>query len=169
MATKRAGNAEALGEMIMYRASITVGWMILAMTCQFSGLATAETVLFPAGATWRYLDNGSDQGVAWRTNTFNDAAWSNGPAPLGYGHAPLEHTVISYGTNSLRKYITSYFRRTFAVSNASSYTVLRLELLRDDGIVLYINGSEVLRDNMPGGPVTYQMLASTKIGAPDET
>src|SRR5205823_3373689 len=34
-------------------------------------------------------------------------------------------------------------------------------LQRDDGAVLYLNGAEIGRNNMPGGAITYQTHAST--------
>ncbi|MEI6971843.1 MAG: metallophosphoesterase family protein [bacterium] len=155
--------------MITPRASRMAGWLSLAAVLLIRGVAPGETVLFPAGSIWRYLDNGSDQGTAWITPAFNDSGWASGPAPLGYGHAPLERTVISYGGVASDKYITSYFRMAFTVTNASSYAAFRLRLLRDDGIVLYLNGTEILRNNMPGSAITWKTLASTKIGNPDET
>ena len=44
-----------------------------------------ETPLVPAGAKWKYLDDGSDQGTWWRALEFDDRAWASGPAQLGYG------------------------------------------------------------------------------------
>jgi hypothetical protein len=58
-------------------------------------LAAAD-VLVPTGAIWKYLDNGSDQGTAWRSAGFNDASWASGPAQLGYGDGD-EATVVSFG------------------------------------------------------------------------
>src|SRR5439155_913020 len=43
------------------------------------------TTLIPVGSTWRYLDNGSNQGTAWRSVSFDDSAWKSGAAQLGYG------------------------------------------------------------------------------------
>ena len=37
------------------------------------------------GHSWKYLDDGSDQGSAWQADTFDDAAWASGPSQLGYG------------------------------------------------------------------------------------
>jgi PKD repeat protein len=70
--------------------------------------------LSPAAGTWRFLDNGSDPGPAWTTDTFNDAAWRSGPAPLGYGFADLA-TTVSFGPNPNGKWITTFFRRNFTV------------------------------------------------------
>src|SRR6185295_1874260 len=44
-----------------------------------------NTPLVPKGALWKYLDNGSDQGTAWRAPAFNDSTWASGPAQLGFG------------------------------------------------------------------------------------
>src|SRR6185503_5391058 len=38
-----------------------------------------ELALVARGATWRYLDDGSDQGSAWRQPAFSDARWRAGP------------------------------------------------------------------------------------------
>ena len=36
--------------------------------------ALSATLLVPRGSAWRYLDDGSDQGTAWRATAFADAA-----------------------------------------------------------------------------------------------
>jgi hypothetical protein len=109
--------------------------------------------LVAAGATWRYLDNGSNQGTAWRATSFDDSAWKQGPAQLGYGDGD-EATVISYGPNASQKYLTSYYRRQFLADPSSVGSTLTLNLLRDDGAVVYLNGTEVARTNIPAGTVT---------------
>ena len=120
---------------------------------------SAATVLVPFKSTWKYLDNGSDQGTAWQSPSFDDSTWSSGPAELGYGDGD-EATVVSYGSNANRKYITTYFRLNFNVSDPSVWNSLILKLKRDDGGVVYLNGTEVLRSNMPSGNITYTTLAS---------
>ncbi|MCH6256528.1 lamin tail domain-containing protein [Puniceicoccaceae bacterium K14] len=117
-------------------------------------------VLVSKGSDWRYLDDGSNQGTAWRGSFFNDSSWSVGTAELGYGDGD-ENTTVSYGSNSNNKHITTYFRKTIEVENVSSLSGLTLELMRDDGAVVYINGVEIMRSNMPGGTVTSSTLASS--------
>lgn len=124
------------------------------------------TTLVPTGADWKYLDNGSNQGTAWRDTTFDDSAWSSGPAQLGYGDGD-EKTVISYGGDVSNKHTTSYFRKSFVVSDPSvAADGLTLNLLRDDGAVVYLNGVEVLRNNLPSGTIGYKELASSSIFEP---
>ena len=119
----------------------------------------AQTTLIPAGSTWKYLDNGTNQGTAWRATAFDDTAWAQGPAELGYGDGG-EATVVSFGPSSTAKYITTYFRKSFTVADASLFSGLTLRYRRDDGIVVYLNGVEVNRDNMPTGTVSYTTLAT---------
>ena len=128
----------------------------------------AETVLLPAGAVWKYLDNGSNQGTAWRAPGFDDSAWAAGPAQFGYGDGD-EATAVGYGPDPNNKYITTYFRRAFTVADPSAYAGLTLRLLRDDGAVVYLNGVEFFRSNMPTGTISSSTLASTAIGGGSES
>jgi len=121
--------------------------------------AHSQTILVPAGSAWKYLDNGSDQGTAWREPGFSDATWPSGPAQLGYGDGD-EATVVRFGPDPNHKYVTTYFRHYFSVSDPSGLGGLLVRLLRDDGAVVYLNGIEVCRSNMPAGPVNYLTLAS---------
>lgn len=144
---------------------LAVVFVILATSAP---LRAQSAVLIAAGSTWRYLDNGSDQGTAWRALSYNDAGWASGPAQLGYGDGD-EATVISYGANASNKHVTTYFRRTFSVANPSALAGLNLRLLRDDGAVVYLNGTEVHRTNMPSGAIAYSTLASVTAAGSDES
>lgn len=124
------------------------------------GSISAQTTLIAAGTSWKYLDNGSNQGTAWYGTGFSDAAWASGNSQLGYGDGD-EATVVSYGPNSGAKYITTYFRKTITVADASLFTNYTLNVKRDDGVIVYINGTEKYRNNMPTGTVTYTTAAST--------
>jgi hypothetical protein len=124
--------------------------------------------LIPTGAIWKYSDTGVDLGTAWRGLTFNDSGWASGPAQLGYGDGD-EATVVSYGPSANNKRITTYFRHAFTVANPSQYVSLSLSLLRDDGAIVYLNGQEVVRTNMPSGAVTYSTRASTNINPGPES
>ena len=118
---------------------------------------TTPVTLIYSGSTWKFLDNGSNQGTTWRGLAFDDSSWSQGPAQLGYGDGD-EATVVSYGPDPSNKYITTYFRYTFDVDFPGDFTKLNFYLLRDDGAVIYLNGQEVVRSNLPAGEITYQTV-----------
>lgn len=103
---------------------------------------------------WKYLDDGTDQGTAWTANSFADGGWSYGPGKLGYNDNAI--TTLGYGPDPADKYITYYFRKQFNIPNtAAVQDSLTISLLRDDGAIVYVNGTEVARDNMPSGAVDY--------------
>jgi len=132
------------------------------------GVKSAEQTLIPAGSAWKYNDGGSNLGTAWRAPAYADAAWPAGPAQLGYGDGD-ESTALSYGGNSSNRRITYYFRRGFTVADPLSIAALTVRYVRDDGCVIYLNGVEVVRSNMPAGAVTYTTRATASIGGADES
>ncbi|MCI0746977.1 MAG: metallophosphoesterase [Verrucomicrobia subdivision 3 bacterium] len=151
----------------MYPKSLKL--LVVCVVAMFlANILRAADGLVPTGADWRYLDNGSDQGTGWRAAGFDDSGWAVGAAQLGYGDGD-ESTVVSFGPDAANKYITTYFRRSFNVSDASAYQSVTLRLLRDDGGVVYLNGTEVFRSNMPGGTISYNTLAPVAIGGAEET
>jgi hypothetical protein len=144
-----------------------VGLCLLALAAVLvSPAATGQSMsIVPTQSTWKYLDNGSDQGTGWRTLQFDDTSWPSGPAQLGFGEGD-EATLVSQTGSSGGTNITYYFRQAFNVASLSSVTNLLLRLRRDDGAVVYLNDTEVFRSNMPPGPVTAATFAP--IAAPDD-
>ena len=116
-------------------------------------------------AAWRYLDTGSDQGTGWRGTGFNDGSWASGAAPLGYPAGAPITTVLGFGPSATAKYPTYYFRRSFTVNDPAAFTDLQLDVLRDDGVIVYVNGTEAYRNNMPAGAVTFATTSSTRVDA----
>ena len=126
---------------------------------EFEDGQQTETVI-AEGSEWSYLDDGSDQGVAWRSSAFNDAGWDTGEAILGYGEANIV-TPISFGPIPTQKYITTYFRKTVNIANVASILSAEIRIKRDDGAVVYLNGDELDRTSMPGGVINYLTPGST--------
>ena len=127
----------------------------------------AQINLFPYGSSWKYLDNGSNQGTAWRGTSYQDGAWKTGRGTFGFKHGNGNGnnkefaTVIDYGGDRKNKYITTYFRKTVQIANAAAYSSYLGTVLReDDGVVVYVNGVEVYRTHMPGGTINYKTLAT---------
>ena len=117
-----------------------------------------QNTLISFGSNWSYYDAGnepSNQGsLNWTDVAFDDNSWSSGNAHLGYGDGD-EVTTISSAT------ITAYYRKTINLVDPSNFSDLDLDLVYDDGAVVYVNGSEVWRVNMPGGTITYNTFSSS--------
>ena len=126
----------------------------------------AADLLVPFGDTWNYLDTGVDPGETWTAAGFDDSAWLAGAAELGYGDS--QATEIGYGGDPANKHITSWFRRTFTVADAAGISRLKLSLKRDDGIRVFLNGTEIARDNLTTGTVSATTKASHDVSSANE-
>jgi hypothetical protein len=141
-----------------------LSFFLLTVTC-------AQVTILPYGSSWKYLDINS-RPVGWETPGYDDAAWPSGNGELGYGDGD-EITVVSHGGCSPiascgPKYITTYFRKAITISNPGSFTNFTLNVLRDDGIVVYINGTERYSNNMPAGRL-HSTLATAAAGDDGDT
>ncbi len=147
------------------------GGAVSPVATEYLGNTLGETAV-SRGSSWRYYDKGKNLGGSnvvaghkayseqrWKHPAYDDSAWPAGKAELGYGEGD-EKTKVSFGGNSGAKYITTYFRHAFTVAKTDGLIAARLELKRDDGAILYLNGVEVGRENLGGGTVTFRTTAN---------
>ena len=113
-------------------------------------------------SSWNYQASGSNLGTPWRDLDYSDSGWPDGDGALGYG-APGLDTVIPFGPSATNKPVTVYFRKEFVINDPlAAIRNLRLEAMYDDGFVLHLNGTEVLRSaSMPGGNINFNTPAAT--------
>nr|MBA3281193.1 hypothetical protein [Acidimicrobiia bacterium] len=119
------------------------------------------------GSNWSWVMDGVNRGTQWKDVGYDVRAWNNGPTRIGYkigGEATLIDWASLPTSPSGGKPVTAYYRRTFEFNDqASRYTTLTIDLVRDDGAAVYLNGVEVVRDNLPAGPLTVTTGASTAV------
>jgi len=113
-----------------------------AETGNFEISGRAEIVAIPMGGIWEYLDDGSDPGAAWRTEV---GGWMSGPAELGYGDADIVTTLYDTDPN-----IATVFFRT-AIDVDQPVVSARLRVHYDDGVMVWVNGTEVAAYNIADG------------------
>ena len=117
------------------------------------------TSLLTPGGMWRYYSlnnyNAAPPNVSslnWTHDTYNDAGnWTNtanNSNAFGYN----EPSVNSPSQTNRETY---YLRRDVSISNPSQYSTITLTAKYDDGAVVYVNGVEVARMNMPTGTLVY--------------
>ena len=114
-------------------------------------------MLLPRASLWRYLDDGVAPAADWKEASFDDSHWSVGRAQLGYGEGD-ELTQLASGST------TTWFRAEFALDELASVRWLSCRLLRDDGAIVYLNGREAARFDLPRSGVTPATLAPFNVG-----
>ena len=141
------------------------------------GLVT--TNLFGFGSEWNRtwtpvkmkLPNSVQIGKAVRSTI---AIGASGVGQFGYGNngEQLGGTTVEFGGVEDDKHITTYFRKTFNVP-AGDYVSATLNLIRDDGVVVYLDGEEIGRNNFDHLPaneaIEFNDLAEDAIGGSDES
>ncbi|MEY2407380.1 MAG: trimeric autotransporter adhesin [Verrucomicrobiota bacterium] len=132
---------------------------------------------------WRYEQSGVDLGTSWRSNSFNDAGWSNGLGTFDAFRSfpgsvpvcrpslpvidePVRTCLALSNANNTAQLSTAYFRTHFQFYGDAAHSLLALEALVDDGAIFYLNGSELTRLGMPFSPVFNATLANRTIGNP---
>jgi hypothetical protein len=108
-------------------------------------LGGVEIELLDSLASWKYYDEGLPNGN-WRGTTYNDGDWSSGNAPLGFSAVRPVTTTLSDGQSAY------YFRKTINIADvdAPDYAIALAQVRADDGVVIYINGNEVLAQKFAG-------------------
>lgn len=130
---------------------------------------TPGTVWISRGSNWRYWDRGrapSGGSGSWAGSAYDDSDWATGNARFVQGEllAPFGSTHLAADPDR----VTCYFRRTFNVTVRPGGTPT-LKLLCDDAAVVYLNGAEVWRQNLPAGPIAHTTRALTSVEGRDET
>ena len=127
--------------------------------------ATATTQVIKDTDSWQYYDKGSLDGKTWQSPSYSTTGWKSGAAPLGYNNQNSVTTTLDWGTDSSNKRPTYYLRCQFNLSTApNDQQTYSLTYTVDDGCIIYINGTEVHRNFMPEGNVTYSQFSTNSEG-----
>lgn len=136
------------------RAPVLLG-LLLATVAWALGPATgaAGSITLIGDSEWRYSDEDRQLLGTWLGPGYDDTAWPEVDRLLALGEQgsvdppdPVAQTV--------------YLRGSFFLDDPGQIRDVRLAWQRDDGAVVYLNGTEVARSNMPDGPVGHGTRAS---------
>ena len=147
---------------------------------EFSSSVEVPVIAFVEN-NWNYLDNAVAQSPSnvvvghpsynnsdWKHPDFDDSAWSSGQSPLAGSSATSvngfrDNTVVGSEANTIltvRPGATStptlYFRKSFNIVGVNDHVSLKGTTVRDDAIIVYLNGREIFRDAALGnGTINY--------------
>ena len=157
---------------VTLKAEPKAGYRFLGWSSESS---TVQSTLIKKGSSWKYYDKGSLDGKKWTSATYSTTSWGSGKSPLGYYtgdnyNSRGYNTTIDYGSDANAKRPTYYFRTTFNLSSApTTEDKFILHYTVDDGMIVYINGTEAARYLMPSGTVNYNTYATSHAsGNPDQ-
>ena len=123
----------------------------------FAGLAAPSGGLVDHGLLT--LEAAEAPDVLWATTSFDDSTWPVGVGPVGYDISSPPDYVTGVNLITEMRGVTPsvYTRSNFTVTQAEADSAFPLSLVVDfdDGMIVYVNGFEVFRDNVgTAGAVT---------------
>ena len=124
-----------------------------------SGSTDSAQTFVPQSSQWRYFKGTQEPSAAvgaWREIAFDDGDWLVGTASIGYGDGHVTTNVSDMENN----FTSLYLRKEFTVGDASAIDALLFTAQYDDGINVWINGTNVVSDNVPGENLPYTATAN---------
>ncbi len=162
----------------MTRNAMALGTVVMTLSI---GMVAHAQALVPSTSTWKWFHptDGVDPAKAHEDFhqtffklDFDDSKWNTGAdkpgAHGGFGYGEEGFEGVDIGTPEApenRK--GAYLRLKFTTNEDCENLVFKCQ--RDDGIIIYLDGKEVVRDNMPRGRNNYDLYAEETISAEGET
>ena len=125
------------------------------------GRESENPPVISADAVWTYHYGEEPVPADWHTDEFDDSEWESGSGVFGWGHDSID-TPLDTSLNP--RPITSYYRHAFTLEEIGA-DGLTLITRADDGVVIYLNGEEIARENLDDGAVTEDTYALRDVPA----
>lgn len=116
------------------------------------------------GDQWEYYDIGYLNDYWYEQ--LDNYQWKKGITPIGYGDDVII-SEISFGGDPNEKEWVEYFKKSITI-DTNNFIGYEVRLLRDDAAVVYLNGEELFRSNMPEGKITYNSEPLTTMDGDEE-
>ena len=106
-------------------------------------------------------------GAGWRLAGYDDASWTTGRSPFGFGYPtqPIPATgdlaPVMHNEDELLYHSGVYLRYAFQIDNPAVVVGMTLRMKYDDGFVAYLNGERVASMHAPD-PARFDAVASTR-------
>jgi hypothetical protein len=110
--------------------------------------------LLDLDSTWKYFDQRQLPDHEWTDLDYDDSDWKEGKGVFGYGNDDVS-TVLSYGDDPSDKPLCTWYRTEFTIEDDMDVRALIFKVRFDDGIIIFINGREIGRHNLPYGYVDH--------------
>ena len=123
-----------------------------------------SSLLVDEDDTWAYHWSTEPVADNWAQTSYDDSSWSRGASPIGYG-GPGLNTTLTPGAAKTRP-VTTYARVNFTVADPTAIGGVNVAVTADDGAVVYVNGTEVVRQRMADGTVDASTFASSSVSTP---
>lgn len=128
--------------------------------------AATTVTLVSDRSSWRYRNVEGAWPSGWTTPSYDDSSWPQGQAPIGWGSSTIVTSIAPpAGT---KPPLSAQFRKSFTINDVAALSNVVLTTRADDGVAVWVNGTEVGRQNLPTGSLsagTYATAAPSTTSA----
>ena len=110
------------------------------------------------GASWQWRFGTDALPADWATPGFDDSTWSTGAGLFGLNVASQATNINAAAPNP--RPLSGQFRLTFEALSAETLADGTVTVIANDGVVLYLNGTELGRHRLPTGTLTQNSYAT---------
>lgn len=118
---------------------------------------------------WAIHDSAFAPASDWKNDAYKkDSTWNYAKGIFGYGEIGFQNFEIQKGLSNNTS-ISAYFKKRFKVASLNDLSdTVEMQVMGDDGFVVYLNGSEVARRNMPAGAPVFKTKALRALEGTEE-
>jgi hypothetical protein len=107
--------------------------------CCFTNISFSQISFYSANSSYKYVAVTDTVAENWKLRGYNDSEWSKGAGALGFGYPEAVKTEINPTTSV-------FVRHAFMGNSKIDHLFLHIDF--DDGFVAWLNGHEIVRENM---------------------
>jgi WD40 repeat protein len=122
-----------------------------------------NVAVIKAGDNWKLLKGKAAPPGDWNKLGFDDSKWATAASGFGYSSSANELSTVKTKLDDMKndKFLSIYVRSSFDIGDPKAVKKIVLKALYDDGFVAYLNGEEVARANIQGGPPAFNTGAAS--------
>lgn len=110
------------------------------------------------GATWQWRFGTDALPADWNAPAFDDSGWATGAGLFGVNAAGQATNINAAAPNP--RPLSGQFRHVFDVEAADTLAAGTVTVIANDGVVVYLNGTELGRHRLPTGTLTQNSYAT---------
>ena len=140
-------------------------------TAPGSAATVSATIVLPMTSAWKYLLISTNETVqaSYMQVNYDDSTWLGPSNALFYVEdatlPAAKNTLLSFfDAGGMNRINTHYFRQHFVAPITATGVTAQLRHIIDDGLLVYLNGREIYRFNLPVGPPTAATQALSTVG-----
>ena len=130
---------------------------------------TEREPYYSSSYNWRCYDIGEMTDPNWNNIDYDDSNWRTVCGRTGYGYDNLQTQINQREENGKDIITTAYFRYPLVINDTTGFGDITISATVNDAVIVYLNGKEIIRENLQQGDISYDSRPTINFGATIKT